>query len=125
MKMAKKTLTSFLLIGALGASSLATASVQERNRVERLFGTPDAQEIIQNHNQRIANIDSEIQQVTDLINRYARFQNRMESTNMSPALKRDMKKVMEMEIERYWRIHRMLTDIRQELETRPSLSVRD
>jgi hypothetical protein len=89
-----------------------------------MFVTPDAKEIVQAHNQRIANIESEIDQVTTLINKYARFENRMDSLSMSPALKRDMKRVMSEEIDRYWQIHKKLTEIRQLLEARPSFNIK-
>lgn len=120
----KKTILATCFLLATSVSQLSLASSVDAERVERLFNTPDADEIIQNHNQRISNIESEIRQVTSLINDYARFQNRIDSTKMNASLKKDMKRVMSEELDRYWEIHKKLTEIRQILETKPSFNIR-
>jgi hypothetical protein len=124
MNKTKKAIIAVGLLGAMLSAPVTFAQSIDQERVQRMFGTPDAKEIVQAHNQRIANIESEIDQVTTLINKYARFENRMDSLSMSPALKRDMKRVMSEEIDRYWQIHKKLTEIRQLLEARPSFNIK-
>ena len=125
MKTTKKAIIAVGLLSTIFSTQIAFGQSIDQERVQRMFGTPDAEEIIQSHNQRISNIESEIKQVSDLINKYARFENRMDSLNMNTSLKRDMKRVMSEEIDRYWKIHKKLTEIRQLLETRPSFNIRE
>lgn len=124
MNTTKKAIMAVGLLATMFTTQVTFAQSIDQERVQRMFGTPNAEEIVQDHNQRIANIESEIEQVTTLINKYARFQNRMDSLRMSAALKRDMKRVMSEELDRYWEIHKKLTEIRQLLEARPSFNIK-
>lgn len=124
MKRTKKAIMAVGLLATVFTTQATFAQSIDQERVQRMFSTPDAEEIVQAHNQRISNIESEIKQVTDLINKYARFENRIDSLSMNSALKRDMKRVMSEELDRYWEIHKKLTEIRQLLEARPSFNIR-
>ena len=90
MKTTKKAIIAVGLLSTIFSTQIAFGQSIDQERVQRMFGTPDAEEIIQSHNQRISNIESEIKQVSDLINKYARFENRMDSLNMNTSLKRDI-----------------------------------
>lgn len=124
MKITKKAIMAVGLLATVFTTQATFAQSIDQERVQRMFSTPDAEEIVQAHNQRVSNIESEIKQVTDLINKYARFENRIDSLSMNSALKRDMKRVMSEELDRYWEIHKKLTEIRQLLEARPSFNIR-
>lgn len=124
MKRTKKAIMAVGLLATVFTTQATFAQSIDQERVQRMFNTPNAEEIVQAHNQRVSNIESEIKQVTDLINKYARFENRIDSLSMNSALKRDMKRVMSEELDRYWEIHKKLTEIRQLLEARPSFNIR-
>lgn len=124
MKRTKKAIMAVGLLATVFTTQATFAQSIDQERVQRMFNTPNAEEIVQAHNQRVSNIESEIKQVTDLINKYARFESRIDSLSMNSALKRDMKRVMSEELDRYWEIHKKLTEIRQLLEARPSFNIR-
>lgn len=124
MKRTKKAIMAVGLLATVFTTQATFAQSIDQERVQRMFNTPNAEEIVEAHNQRVSNIESEIKQVTDLINKYARFENRIDSLSMNSALKRDMKRVMSEELDRYWEIHKKLTEIRQLLEARPSFNIR-
>lgn len=124
MKRTKKAIMAVGLLATVFTTQATFSQSIDQERVQRMFNTPNAEEIVQAHNQRVSNIESEIKQVTDLINKYARFESRIDSLSMNSALKRDMKRVMSEELDRYWEIHKKLTEIRQLLEARPSFNIR-
>lgn len=123
MRKSKAKVIMFSSVFALlfSTPSLSSVSVE---RFERIFDSPDVKEMKEIHNQRIANIESERKQVMDLINKYSSYKNKMSNISASRTLKGEMSEVMDEELERYWEIHKKLSEIRALLEQKPTLQIK-
>lgn len=111
-----------LILALSGVSSTAVAqNKSDVEKVQSLFETPDATSIVKSHNQRIANIEFEIEQLQNLINSYGSFQGRVDRQFTQENQRKEMKSQLEDRLESYWTILEQLKEVREELvKNKPS-----
>lgn len=120
------SLSATTLILCLASSPIfAKEATSDSERVQKLFDSPTANSIVQAHKQRIANIDFEIEQVTNLINQYGSFQQRINNVYTQENQRVEMKKIMDQELDKYWKILEKLKEARELLEQKPSFQYID
>lgn len=111
-----------LIFALAGMSTTAVAqNKSDIEKVQSLFETPDASSIVKSHNQRIANIEFEIEQLQNLINSYGSFQGRVDRQFTQENQRKEMKSQLEDRLESYWTILEQLKEVREELvKNKPS-----
>ncbi|MFK8770369.1 hypothetical protein [Aeromonas caviae] len=121
----------FLLI-LFSAGSATAAEVQASTRGADdgrplVLVDPSAKEIIRSHEQRIVNIQYEMDQVMNLINQYTAYKRRLEQGVTALPKNMNTKTLqvgIDREIEKYWKLYNLLNSAKELLRDSPPLKIK-
>ena len=113
---------SFLAISSF--SSVAYAQQQGQQDLPPTLIDPSAESIVVSHEQRVANIQYEMQQVMDLINQYKAFKGRLDRVLPERLDHEAIELAMDREIEKYWKVYNRYEEILDLLKDLPPVRIK-
>lgn len=123
-------LSFLLLLFSVGSAAAADAQTSTRGADDDrplVLVDPSAQQIIRSHEQRIVNIQYEMDQVMNLINQYTAYKRRLElgvtalPKNMNT---KTLQVGIDREIEKYWKLYNLLNSAKDLLRDSPPLKIK-
>lgn len=91
----------------------------------KIFEDPSLNDIVQNHKQRLSNIEFEINKTQDIINQYAAFKNRIDRVVKDKGDKDILLKVINEKIKTYYQVQKKYQEARDLLIDSPSFNIRN
>lgn len=113
------------LVASVFAVSFSSPSfakdTSDIEKVRSLFDGADSKSIIQDHNQRISNIEYEMGQLQELINKYGSLSQRVDRQFSNERQRKEMTAQLKKRLDSYWKIYAQLEEVRDELvKNKPS-----
>lgn len=113
-----------LIASVVSLSFSAPSFAKEDSDIEKvrsLFDGADSKTIVQDHNQRISNIEYEMAQLQSLINKYGSLSQRVDRQFSNDRQRKEMAEQLKKRLDSYWKIYGQLEEVRNELvKNKPS-----
>lgn len=113
-----------LIASVVSLSFSAPSFAKEDSDIEKvrsLFDGADSKTIVQDHNQRISNIEYEMTQLQSLINKYGSLSQRVDRQFSNDRQRKEMAEQLKKRLDSYWKIYAQLEEVRNELvKNKPS-----
>lgn len=113
-----------LIASVVSLSFSAPSFAKEDSDIEKvrsLFDGADSKTIVQDHNQRISNIEYEMAQLQSLINKYGSLSQRVDRQFSNDRQRKEMAEQLKKRLDSYWKIYAQLEEVRNELvKNKPS-----
>lgn len=120
----KKVLMHGIFASFVAISSFSSVVFAQQQDLPPTLIDPSAESIVVSHEQRVANIQYEMQQVMDLINQYKAFKGRLDRVLPKELDHQAIELAMEREIEKYWKIYERYEEILDLLKDLPPVKIK-
>lgn len=91
----------------------------------KIFEDPSLNDIVNNHKQRLSNIEFEINKIQEIINQYAAFKNRINRSVKDKDDRDILLKVMNEKIKTYYQVQKKYQEAKDLLIDSPTFNIRN